>query len=293
MITVFTPTYNRKSHLEKLYISLCNQTSKNFEWVIYDDNSFDGTELFINSLIKEKKISIRYKKNIANIGKFKLLYKAIKETENKWLICVDSDDYLSHSAIEILEYEIETLSPEYIGIVSPQNQINFKVKNALLDIEDTDIPELKYKYKFKGETSVLFDLDKIRAVEVPIIQDENFLSEEILYIELSKIGKFKYINSKYYISEYQEDGITNNIYNIWSRNIKATTLLLKKRNEYFILNNYSKTYLIKNKINQLYFEKISQEDGVFEGNKILKLFLFVPSRILYYRRMRRKNGRSC
>jgi glycosyltransferase involved in cell wall biosynthesis len=37
MITVATPTYNRKDKLPRVYESLKNQTYKNFEWIIIDD----------------------------------------------------------------------------------------------------------------------------------------------------------------------------------------------------------------------------------------------------------------
>ena len=42
--TVFTPTFNRKELLEKLYKSLQKQTFKDFEWLIVDDGSTDGTK---------------------------------------------------------------------------------------------------------------------------------------------------------------------------------------------------------------------------------------------------------
>lgn len=37
MLTIFTPTYNRAYVLDKLYLSLCVQTNKDFEWLIIDD----------------------------------------------------------------------------------------------------------------------------------------------------------------------------------------------------------------------------------------------------------------
>ena len=43
MITIFTPTYNRAYTLPKLYHSLQEQTCKDFEWLIVDDGSTDGT----------------------------------------------------------------------------------------------------------------------------------------------------------------------------------------------------------------------------------------------------------
>ena len=60
MITILTPTYNRKYIIKKAYDSLIKQTNKNFEWLVIDDGSNDNTKQLIDSFIKEKKINIRY-----------------------------------------------------------------------------------------------------------------------------------------------------------------------------------------------------------------------------------------
>ena len=57
--TIFTPTYNRKELLKKLYVSLQNQTFKDFEWLIVDDGSNDGTNELVKDFFKRKKT--RYK----------------------------------------------------------------------------------------------------------------------------------------------------------------------------------------------------------------------------------------
>ena len=46
-ITVFTPTFNRKDKLKRLYFHLCNQTNLNFVWLIIDDGSTDHTKEFV------------------------------------------------------------------------------------------------------------------------------------------------------------------------------------------------------------------------------------------------------
>ena len=43
-ITVFTPTYNRAHIILRLYNSLRQQSYRNFEWLVIDDGSNDGTE---------------------------------------------------------------------------------------------------------------------------------------------------------------------------------------------------------------------------------------------------------
>ena len=44
MLTVFTPTYNRAHTLPRLYESLLAQDCKDFEWLVIDDGSEDGTK---------------------------------------------------------------------------------------------------------------------------------------------------------------------------------------------------------------------------------------------------------
>ena len=54
--TIFTPTYNRKKLLKKLYESLKKQTYKNFEWLIVDDGSTDGTKESVEKFLAENKL---------------------------------------------------------------------------------------------------------------------------------------------------------------------------------------------------------------------------------------------
>ena len=49
-VTVLTPTFNRKEKLQKLWNSLQKQTVKEFEWLVVDDGSTDGTNELIAKL---------------------------------------------------------------------------------------------------------------------------------------------------------------------------------------------------------------------------------------------------
>ena len=57
-VSIFTPTYNRAYILPKLYESLKKQTCGEFEWIIVDDGSTDGTKQIIETYIKEEKIDM-------------------------------------------------------------------------------------------------------------------------------------------------------------------------------------------------------------------------------------------
>ena len=54
IITVFTPLYNRKELIVRLYNSLTAQTCYDFEWVICDDCSTDGSWEFVQELAKSE-----------------------------------------------------------------------------------------------------------------------------------------------------------------------------------------------------------------------------------------------
>lgn len=99
-ITVFTPTYNRKDLLGRLYNSLLTQEFKDFVWLIVDDGSSDGTEALVNEWVKEGKLSITYKYK-ENGGKFSAFHTALELCKTKYLVTVDSDNLL-------LKYSIST-----------------------------------------------------------------------------------------------------------------------------------------------------------------------------------------
>lgn len=92
-ITVFTPTFNREGYLTKLYNSLLNQKFNNFEWVIVDDGSTDGTKLIVGEFIKENKININYIYQ-KNEGKHIAFNNGVKNAQYELFMCIDSDDYL-------------------------------------------------------------------------------------------------------------------------------------------------------------------------------------------------------
>ena len=49
-LTVFTPTYNRIHTIVRTYESLFRQSNDDFDWLIIDDGSYDGTREWVESL---------------------------------------------------------------------------------------------------------------------------------------------------------------------------------------------------------------------------------------------------
>lgn len=59
LLTVFTPTYNRKHTIIRTYESLLRQTCKDFCWLIIDDGSTDDTREWVLSLISDERLKIK------------------------------------------------------------------------------------------------------------------------------------------------------------------------------------------------------------------------------------------
>src|SRR5690554_1988606 len=90
-ITVFTPTYNRAHTLPRLYQSLLDQIFRDFEWLIVDDGSTDGTKELVEGWIAEAAIQIRYIYQ-PNGGKHTAFNRGVREARSPLFASIDSDD---------------------------------------------------------------------------------------------------------------------------------------------------------------------------------------------------------
>ena len=100
MITVFTPTYQRRSTLTRVYNSLLNQTMSRseFEWIIVDDGSTDGTGDLVSQFVGESDLNIRYFRQ-PNGGKHRAWNKGVSEARGELFVFIDSDDECTPDAL--------------------------------------------------------------------------------------------------------------------------------------------------------------------------------------------------
>ena len=116
-LTIFTPTYNRAHTLTRLYRSLCAQTCKDFEWLVIDDGSTDGTKELVKSFADEGIIPVEYiyKENGGLYTGYNAAYAVIQTELNT---CIDSDDAMPANAVEIILSTWEKRgSDKYAGII--------------------------------------------------------------------------------------------------------------------------------------------------------------------------------
>ena len=112
-VSVCIPTYNRKYYLKETLESVYAQTYQNFEVVIVDDGSTDGTE----QMLKDTGHPLRYYWQ-KNQGESVARNKLIELAEGDFITFIDSDDLLFPDAIEKLVKIVETHGPNTIAYSS-------------------------------------------------------------------------------------------------------------------------------------------------------------------------------
>ncbi len=211
LFTIFTPTYNRVHTLKKLYSSLCTQNYKNFEWVIVDDGSTDETENYLNTLKNLSKISITYYRQ-NNAGKHIAINKGLDLATGEWFFIVDSDDFLPHNSLETLKEHIKTLPSAISGVVARKAfEGNKIIGNQFRNYSFvSDSVERKYIYKIDGDLAEVYKADVMRKYKFPIIPNQKFCAEGLLWNRLAKNHKALFVNDVVYIAEYLEGGLSAN-----------------------------------------------------------------------------------
>lgn len=118
------PVYNTEKYLKKCLDSLVNQTYKDFEIIVVNDGSTDKSSNIISKYQKKYKNIIVIDKE--NEGLSMARNRGVQKSSGKYIIFVDSDDYVSNKLLEeidkkiddsdILRFQIATEDEEYTKI---------------------------------------------------------------------------------------------------------------------------------------------------------------------------------
>lgn len=212
LITIFTPTYNRRQLIDKLYQSLLAQTEKCFEWIVVDDGSTDDTEEYFSELLsKQQPFPIRYLKQ-ENGGKHRAINRGVQIANGELFFIVDSDDTLLPNAIEKINLWSSTLdnSHKWAGIsglkgFSEKKNVGQRASAAFIDAKNTE----RRKYHLEGDKAEIYFTDVLKKYPFPEIPGENFISEEIVWNAIARDGYYlRWFNEIIYICSYLEGGLT-------------------------------------------------------------------------------------
>lgn len=175
VFTVFTPTRDRASTLHRPYESLKAQTFRDFEWLIVDNESSDGTPALVEAWQREADFPIRYVYQ-TNEGLHRSWNTATREAQGRFMVTLASDDSCFPNALErlwALWREIPEADREaYSGVTTIVTDQDGKlVGDRFPDgVERTNNLELRYRYHVRGEKWGMTRVDVMRRFPFPTIE---------------------------------------------------------------------------------------------------------------------------
>jgi len=120
-VTVLMSVYNGEAYLEAAIQSILNQSFSDFELLIIDDCSTDGSASLLHQF---KDSRIRVLRNEVNSGLTRSLNKGISLAKGKYLARMDADDISLPERLG-LQYDFLESNPKY-GLVGAERNILYK-----------------------------------------------------------------------------------------------------------------------------------------------------------------------
>lgn len=268
-VSVIVPVYNVEDYVEKCIDSILNQTYKNIELIIIDDNSTDSSyEKILKYNDKAKIYQNKQNKGLSytrNLG--------ISKVTGDYVSFIDSDDFIPSDFYEVLVNNIEKNHAD-ISVCD----INFitEYKKELKVCGGQEKKEIINNAFAASSCNKLFSKDLIHELKFDIGK----INEDVgIIIPMLEKYKTSYTNKTYYNYLQRENSIQNKKFSQKQFDIfdEVNIALLKLQNK-----NY-KEPLVFNQIFLLHFYKLITIKNFFERYKWLRVYHYKSQRMNYYK----------
>jgi glycosyltransferase involved in cell wall biosynthesis len=198
--TVFTPTLDRAHTLERVYGSLVSQTFRDFEWIVVDDGSSDGTEGLVRAWQASADFPIRYVYQ-EHRGKHVAMNRAVAAARGELFLTVDSDDSFVPTALERFKYHWDSIPVAERDRFSAVTALVADEHRRLIgtrfprDPTDSNALEIRFRYKVRGDKWGFQRTDVMRSYPFPEIEGyRGLIPEGIVWNAIAQRYKERYVN---------------------------------------------------------------------------------------------------
>jgi len=120
-VSIIITSYNRLDKIKRAVDSALHQTYKDFEIIIVDDYSTDGSIEYLKTFNNPKIAAYFFNENK---GQAKATNFAVEKAKGKWIAFLDADDYWSHEKLLVFMKEIQKQDDIYKLFYSSKYIIN-------------------------------------------------------------------------------------------------------------------------------------------------------------------------
>jgi len=200
IISVIISVYNQEKYIGRCLRSLLDQTlpENKYEIIIVDDGSTDKTPYALKLFCDFKNSIVKVLTNNKNLGLPSSLNRAIRKSKAKYIVRVDSDDFVNENFLNFLLIYLET-NPKIDAVACDY-----------LTLDDKEIVlERKNCMKDPIACGILFNKKQLENIG---LYDENFLlqEEKELRIRFEKRYKIDHLQIPLYRYRRHETNMTNN-----------------------------------------------------------------------------------
>ncbi|MBM3146151.1 MAG: glycosyltransferase family 2 protein [Chloroflexi bacterium] len=199
VFTIFTATYNRANKLQRVYDGLSSQTYQDFEWLIIDDGSTDGTGEVVEKWSREVSFPIRYYWQ-ENSGKHIAHNLALEKARGEFFVVLDSDDSVVPAALERLLSLWESIPEEqkddFCGAAALCMDQHGKLVGQPLpsSVIDASILEMRFIHKRNQEFIGFYRTAILKQYPFPEVKGVRFIPEGLVWSQIGQTYKIRYAN---------------------------------------------------------------------------------------------------
>lgn len=125
-ISIIIPCYNCEEYITKTLNSIVNQTFKNFEVIIVNDESKDNSVVLSEQILSENNISFKII-NQKNSGVSRARNNGLENSQGKYVYMIDSDDFIEPTFFEKMYNKLEKYNLDMVFSGHDRVDMNNKV----------------------------------------------------------------------------------------------------------------------------------------------------------------------
>lgn len=212
-VSVVTSTYEREKTLPRLYESLCQQSFRDFEWVLVDDGSSDGSEALVRGWAEEADFPIVYhwqENRGMGIGR----NRAIEWASGEYCALIDSDDWYLPQALERMVATWETIPAERRGDFANVEGLRVDPEGELVidhypaDVFDSNYFELRALHGIEGDSIGMYRREVLSAFPFP--EDLGWhVTPAITWNRIATRYETRFVNEIWAGTDYQAGGLSS------------------------------------------------------------------------------------
>ena len=200
-LTVITINFNNRTGLERTCQSIANQSVKNFEWIIIDGGSTDGSL----DIIKNYSVHISFWLSEPDKGIYNAMNKGVSHAHGTYCLFLNSGDYL---------YENDTIAK--FNNKTKIDTEDFIIGNVMIDESNGNkfiwggIPKITaYEFFSSSLPHPSTFIKTIILKERPYREDYRIVSDWVFFMENLLIHQSTYKRIDLTVSVFLTDGISS------------------------------------------------------------------------------------